>query len=148
GVVEAELVHLRWWHFLLKGAAVRERADCNVLAPDLALQHLAGAVEAKVVGDDEAGDHGLPEAPTRFDQALIEAGDRMLGKHDPGNGGVEERLDYDADARPGKQANTLAVGNGGVGVRRPPDFADGAWDIGRRMDVEHRKVLPGETCRR
>ena len=148
GVVEAELVHLRRGHLLLEGASVRERADRDALAPGLALQHLAGAVEAEVVRDDEAGDDGFTEAPARFDQALIGAGDRVLGEHDPGDGGVEQRLDDDADARPGEQADTLAVGDGRVRVRRPPDFADGAGDIGRRMDVEHGEVLAGEARRR
>jgi len=102
GVVEAKLAHLRGWHLLLEGAPVRERADRDGLAPGLALQHLAGAVEAEMVRDDEAGDHGFTEPPTRFDQALIDAGDRVLGEHDPGDGGVEQRLDDDADAWPGE----------------------------------------------
>ena len=84
-VVEAELVHLRGRHGLLEGAAVRQRADGDALAPGLALQHLAGAVEAEVVRHDEAGDHGLAEAPARFDQALVGAGDRVLGEHDAGD---------------------------------------------------------------
>src|SRR5205823_7467979 len=75
GIVEAELVHLRGWHLLLEGASIRERANRDALAPGLALQHLAGAVEAEVVRDDEAGDHGFTETPTRFDQTLIGAGD-------------------------------------------------------------------------
>ena len=133
---------------LLEGVPVRERADRDALAPCLALQHLAGAVEAEVVRDDEASDHGLTEAPTRFDQALIGAGDRVLGKHDPGDGGVEERLDDYTDARPSEPADTLAVGDGRVRVRRPPDFTDGTGDIGRRMDVEQGEVLAGEARRR
>ena len=70
---------------LLEGAAIRERANGDALAPGLALQHLTGAVETEMVGDDEAGDDGLTEAPARFDQALIGAGDRVLGEHDPGD---------------------------------------------------------------
>ena len=147
-VVEAELAHLRRRHLLLESAAVGRRADRDALAPGLALQHLAGTVEAEVVGDDEAGDDRLAEAPARLDQAFVDASDRVLGEHDPGDGGVEQRLDDDADARPREQADTLAVGDGRVGVRRPPDFADGAGDIGRRMDVEHREVLAGEARRR
>ncbi len=72
----------------------------------------------------------------------------MLSEHDPGDSGVEERLDDNANAGPGEQANALAVGDGRVRVRRPPDFADGVRDIGHRMDVEHGEMLPGETCRR
>ena len=66
----------------------------------------------------------------------------------PATVGVEQRLDDNADARPGEQADTLAVGDGRVRVRRPPDFADGAGNIGRRMDVEHGEVLAGEARRR
>src|SRR5207249_3316770 len=55
GVVEANLVHLRGRHLLLEGAAVRERADRDALAAGLALQHLAGAVEAEVVRDVNGG---------------------------------------------------------------------------------------------
>src|SRR6185369_1559826 len=51
GVAEAELVHLGGRHLFLEGAPVRERADRNAFAPSLALQHLAGAVNAKVVWD-------------------------------------------------------------------------------------------------
>src|SRR5216684_490049 len=147
-VVERELIDLRRWHLLLEGASVWQRANRDALAPGLAPQHLTGAIDAKLIGDDEAGDHGLTEAPARFDQALIGAGDRVLGEHDTGDGGVEQRLDDDADAGPGEQADTLAVGDRRVGVRRPPHFADGAGDIDRRMDVEHGEVLPGEACRR
>ena len=100
------------------------------LRPGLALQHLTGAVEAELVGDDEAGDHGLTEAPARFDQPLIGAGDRMFGEHHPGDRRVKERLDDNANARPREQADTLAVGDGRVRIRGPPDFADGAGDIG------------------
>src|SRR5207247_719413 len=52
GIIEAELVHLRCWHLLLEGAPGWERADRDALAPDLPLQHLAGAVEAELVRDD------------------------------------------------------------------------------------------------
>jgi hypothetical protein len=44
---------------LLEGASVRERTNCNTLAPGLALQYPTGTIEAEVIGDDEAGDHGL-----------------------------------------------------------------------------------------
>jgi hypothetical protein len=101
-----------------------------------------------MVGDDEAGDHGLAEAPARFDQALIGAGNRVLGEHHSGDIGVDESLDDNANARPGEQADTLAIGDGRVRVRRPPDLADGGWNIGRRMDVEHGEMLSGEACRR
>jgi hypothetical protein len=131
---------------LFEGAAVWERSNRNALAPDLALQHPTGAVEAELVGDDEAGDHRFAKAPARFDQALIRARYRMLSKHDPRNNRVEERLDDHANARPGEQANALAVGDGRVRVRRPPDLADGVRDVGRRMDIEHGKMLPGEAC--
>ncbi len=132
---------------LLEGASVRERTNRNALAPGLALQHSTGALEAEVVGDDEAGDHGLTETPARFDQALIGTGDRVLREHDPGDIGVKQRLHDNANTRPGEQADTLAVCDGRVRVRRPPDFPDGAGYVGHRMDVEHREVLPGETCR-
>jgi hypothetical protein len=71
-----------------------------------------------VVGNDKAGDNGLTEAPARFDQAFISASDRVFGEHDPSDIGIEERLDDSAHAGPGEQANTLAVGDGRVGVRR------------------------------
>ena len=51
------------------------------LRPGLALQHLPRAVEPEVIGHDEAGDDRLAQAPARFDQALVGAGDRMLGEH-------------------------------------------------------------------
>ncbi len=101
-----------------------------------------------MVRNDEAGDHRFTKAPTRFDQPLVGLGDRVLGEHHPGDVGVEQRLHDDADARPGEQPDPLAVGDGRVRVRRPPDLADGAGDIGRRMDVEHREVLAGEARRR
>ena len=85
-----------------QAGAVREGADRDALAADLALEHLAGAVEAELVRDDKAIDHDLTETPTGFDHALIGTGDRILGKHDAGGGGVEEPLDYYADARPGE----------------------------------------------
>jgi hypothetical protein len=44
--------------------------------------------------------------------------------------------DY-ANTWPGEEADTLAVRDGRIAVRRPPDLADGAGDIGDRMDVEH-----------
>src|SRR5262249_24459166 len=82
------LVHLRRRQLLLESAPVRERADGDALSAGLALQHLAGAVEAEVVWDDNTVDHRLTEPPAGFDHALIGAGDRILGKHDPGNGGI------------------------------------------------------------
>ena len=53
--------------------------------------------------------------------------------------------DY-ADAWPGEEADTLAVGDGGIGVRGPPDFADSSGYVSGRMDVEHGEVLPGVGC--
>src|SRR5437899_3181885 len=97
--------------------------------------------------DDEAGDYGLTETPTCFDHALIGTGDRILRKQDPCGGRVEERLDDDANAWPGEQADSLAVRDGGVRVRRPPDVTDGAGHISHRIDVEQRQVLAGETRR-
>ena len=110
GIIEAELIDLGGWDLLLEGAPIREWANRDALTPDPALQHLAGAVEAEMVGDHEAGDHGLAQAPTRFDQALIGAGDRVLGEHDPGDIWPKECLNDDADTRPSKQTDTLAVG--------------------------------------
>ncbi len=43
-------------------------------------------------------------------------------EHHPGHVGIEQRLDDDADARAGEQADPLAVGDGRVGVGRPPDL--------------------------
>src|SRR5262249_7950446 len=81
-VVEAELVYLLGWDLLFEGSTVRERADRNALAARLALQHLARAVDAEMVGNNEAGDDGLTEAPAGFDHALVGASNRILGKHD------------------------------------------------------------------
>jgi len=144
-VVEADLVDLREGHLLLEGAPVRERANRDALASGLALQHLARAVEAEVVRDDEAGDHRFAEAPARLDQALVGAGDRVFGEHDASDAGVEERLHDDTDARASEQADTLAIGDGRVGVRGPPDIAHCAGNVGRRMDIEHGEVLAGEA---
>ena len=84
-----------------------------------------------MVRHDDAGYHRLTKPPTRFDHALVGAGHRILGKHDPGGGGIQERLDDYTDAWPGEQADALAVGDGRVRVRRPPNFADGAGHIRR-----------------
>src|SRR5262249_47252313 len=97
GVVEAGVVPLLGRHLLLEGSSVRQGADRDPLAADLALEHLAGAIETKVVWYDEAVDYGFTETPTGFNHALIGAGDRILGKHNPGGGGVEKGLDYYAD---------------------------------------------------
>ena len=117
------------------------------LRPALRASTSTGAIEAKLIGDDEAGDHGLTEAPACFDQTLVGAGDRMFREHYSGDIGVEQRLDDNANARPREQADTLAIGDGRVRVCGPPDFADSCGYISRRMDIEHREVLPGETCR-
>jgi len=53
-----------------------------------------------MIGDDEAGDHGLTEAPACFDQTLIGTGDRMFRKHHAGYIGVKQRLDDNANAWP------------------------------------------------
>ena len=47
----------------------------------------------------------------------------FCGEHHAGGVGVEQRLDDDADARAGEQADPLAVGDRRVRVRRPPDLA-------------------------
>lgn len=110
GVVEAKRNCLFGGYGFLESPAVRQRADRDSLAPGLALEHLAGAVEPEVVGDDEAGDDGFPESPARFDQAFVCTGDRVLGEHDPGHGGVQERLRDNADARLREEPDGLAVG--------------------------------------
>src|SRR5262249_15233899 len=145
GVVEADLVYLSGRQLLLESAPVRERADRDAFAAGLTLQHLAGAVEAEVGWDDNTVDHRLTEPPTCFDHALIGASDRILGKHDPGNGGIKETLDDYPDAWPGEEAHPLAIRDRRVRVSRPPDFADGAWDIGRRMNIQQGEVLAGEA---
>src|SRR5262249_30611494 len=139
---------LRGRHLLFESASVRERANCDSLAAGLALEHSPGAVETKVVRDHETVDHGFTETPIGFDHALVGASDRVFGKDDPGGGGIEKGLDYYANARPSEEADTLAVRDCRVRVRRPPDFADGPRDVGGRMDVEHSKVLAGEARRR
>src|SRR4051812_33467904 len=101
-----------------------------------------------MVGDDEAGDHGLTEAPTRLDQALVGAGDGVFGEHDASDDRAQQRLHDDADARPGEQADTLAVGDRRVRVRGPPDIAYRTGNVGGRMDVEHSEVLAGKARRR
>src|SRR3954452_16012160 len=146
-VVERELIDLHRRYLLLEGAPVWKRANCDALASGLAGQHLTGTIEAKMIGDYEAGDHGLTEAPACFDQTLIGTGDRVFREHDSGDIGVKQRLDDNANARPSEQAHTLAIGDGRVGVCGPPYLADGCGYVMRRMDVEHRKVLPGEPCR-
>ena len=99
-----------------------------------------------MVRHDEAGDHGFPEAPVRFDQPFVSASHRVLGEHNSGDARVQERLDDDADAGSGEQPDALAIGDGRVGVGRPPNAADGAWDVSRRMDVENGQVLASEAC--
>ena len=89
-----------------------------------------------MVGDDETGDDGLAEAPACFDQALIGARDRVLGEHHAGDIGIKERLHDHADAWAAKEAHALAVGDGRIRVRRPPDLADGTGYVGRGMDIE------------
>jgi hypothetical protein len=106
---------------------------------------LAGAVQPEVVRDNDAVDDCLTETPTGFDHALIGARDRVLSKHYPGSGGVEKCLHDHADAWPGEKADTLAVRDGRIGICRPPDFANGAGDIGSRMDVEQREMLSGKA---
>ena len=76
-----------------------------------------------MVGHHEAGDHRLAQAPAGLDQPLVGAGDRMLGEHHAGHHRVEQRLHHHADARPREQAHLLAVGDGRIGVGRPPDLA-------------------------
>jgi hypothetical protein len=100
-----------------------------------------------MIGHHEAGDDRLAQAPTRFDQALVGAGDRMLGEHDAGGARVEQGLHHDADARPREQADLLAIGDGRIGIGRPPDLAHRVGHVGGRVDVEHRQMLAGEACR-
>ena len=99
----------------------------------------------KRVGDHAAGDDDLAEPPARLDQPLVGAVDRVLREHHPGDVGIEQRLDDDADARPGEQADPLAVGDRRVGVRRPPDLADRRAHVVDRRHVEQREVLAGEA---
>jgi hypothetical protein len=141
------LIYLRRRHLLLEGAPVWERANCDALASGLARQYLTGTIETKLIGDYEAGDHGLTKAPACFDQALIGTSDRVFREHDSGNIGVKQRLDDNANTRSSEQAHTLAIGDGRVGVCRPPYLADSGGYVMRRMDVENREVLPGEACR-
>ena len=51
-----------------------------------------------MVRHDEAGHDSFTKAPTRFDQALVRAGDGVLGEHHPGNIRVKERLYDNANA--------------------------------------------------
>src|SRR4029079_15281338 len=146
-VVEGELIYLRRRYLLLEGAPVWERANCDALASGLARQHLTRTIEPKLIGDYEAGDHGLTEAPACFDQTLVGTSHRVFREHDSGNIGVKQRLDDNANARPSEQAHTLPIGDCRVGVCRPPYLADGCGYVMRRMDVEQSEVLPGETCR-
>ena len=57
-------------------------------------------------------------------------------------------LDDHADTRTGEQADTLAIGDGRVGIRRPPDIADRTGHVSSCMNIENGEVLAGETCRR
>src|SRR5262249_43928122 len=98
GVVETQLGHLRRRELFLESAAVGEGADRHSLSPSLSLQHLAGAIDAEVVRDDKTGDYRFAQAPTGLDQAFIGARDRVLGEHDSGGGGVQKRLDDNANA--------------------------------------------------
>src|SRR5262245_6759268 len=70
-VIETKLSRLRGGHLLLEGPAAGERTDGDVLAAGLALQHLAGAVEPKIIRNNQAGNHRFAQAPTGFDHALI-----------------------------------------------------------------------------
>src|SRR5579871_1445160 len=105
-------------------------------------------MEAEVIRNHEAGNHGFAEAPARFDQAFVDSGHRMLGEHDSRYRRVEKGLDDDADAGTSEQPDFLPIGDGRVRIRRPPDFADGARNVGRRMDVQDRQVLAREARRR
>jgi len=96
----------------------------------------------------KAGDDGLAKTPTRFDQALVGAGDRVLGEHDTGDAGVEKRLHDNTHARACEQPDALTVGDRRIRVGRPPDVPHSARDIGRRMDVQHGQVLTREACSR
>ena len=60
-----------------------------------------------MIWHDEAGYHGFTKPPTRFDHALVGAGHRILSKHDPGGGGIQERLYDYTDAWSGEQADAL-----------------------------------------
>ena len=99
----------------------------------------------KRVGDHAAGDDDLAEPPARLDQPLVGLVDRVLREHHPGDVGIEQRLDDDADARTGEEADALAVGDRRVGVRRPPDLADRRAQVVDRRHVEQREVLAGEA---
>ena len=90
------------------------------------MQHLARAVETDVVRNDKAGDHGLAKTQARFDDSLISPGDRVLGKHDPGDGGFEERLDDDADAGAGEQADAAEGSKTSVEPMEPTEAVDAA----------------------
>ena len=63
----------------------------------------------------------------------------------PGTVRREQRLDHDADARPREEADALAIGDRGIGVRRPPDFSQRGFDVVGGAHVEQREVLTGEA---
>src|ERR1051326_1775013 len=113
-IIDAKLVHLLGRDFLLESAAVRQRADGDALAAGFAFEHLTGAIEAEVLGHDKTGNDRFTEPPTGFGHALISAGYRVLRKHHPGRGRVEECLHDHADARPGEHTDTLAVSDGRI----------------------------------
>jgi hypothetical protein len=154
-VVETELAYLRRRHGLLERAPIRERADGDALASGLSLQHLAGATEAKEIRHHPARDHSFPEAPAGFDQTLIGAGDRVLGEHDAGYRGIEERLDHHAHART-SEFNPYLNYHRPCGVPEEITNAKGKrrrvyrwyatpWEILRQLPDLARRLRPGTT---
>src|SRR5206468_9657412 len=116
-VVEAQLPGQLRRNALLDGAAVGGGADRDLLDTGRALAHHAGAIHAEAVGDDAAGYDDLAEPPARLDQPFVGLIDRVLREHHAGDVGIEQGLDDDTDARTGKKAHPLAVGDRRVGVR-------------------------------
>src|SRR5262249_7329468 len=126
----AKLVYLFGRHWLLEGTAVREGTNGDALAAGLPLQHLAGPVNAEMVRNDKTGDDSFPKAPAGFNHPLIRAGEWIFGEQDASSGRVEKVWDHNADTRSCEKADPLSVGNRRVRVGRPPDFTDGARDLG------------------
>ena len=99
----------------------------------------------KESGMTRPGDHRLAQTPARFDHALVRAGDRVAREHHTGRLRLQQRLHDHADARPGEHTEPLAVGDGRVGVGRPPDLPDRRLHVVGRRHVQDGDVLSGEA---